>query len=208
MFLVGILLALSFFLLRWANHQWAEMDGPAELRLYKTAIIWCFLPGFAALSIPWPFAVWLLRALGRTNEADRVTNDANQKAGVDSFRVMKWLTVFLVGPIAILTFLAIPMHLTVNDSEILVGRYAHLTPERYRLKDATRATLIEGVRYRDGSFHSQRDLLIDFTDGRRFYANVEGDGGTSVPPDVVRFLIAKTGLTLEHAETEQEIPSR
>ena len=52
MWLVGLLLVLSFFLLRWANHQWAAMDGPADLRLYKTAIIWCFLPGFAALAVP------------------------------------------------------------------------------------------------------------------------------------------------------------
>lgn len=106
MWLVGVLLALSFFLLRWANHQWAAMDGPADLRLYKVAIIWCFLPGFAALAIPWPFTVWLLRVLGRTDEADSVTAQANQKGGMDSFRVMKWLSIGLVGPIAVFTVLA------------------------------------------------------------------------------------------------------
>ena len=164
MFLVGVLLALSFFALRWANHVWAGMDGPAELRVYKTAVIWCFLPGFAALAIPWPFTVWLLRVLGRTDEADRVTAKSNRRGGMDSFRVMKWLSFGMVGPIAALTVLAIPMHMSVSGSEILVGRYARLTPERFPISEATRATLVDGGRYRDGSFHPSRDLILDFAE--------------------------------------------
>jgi len=206
MWLVGLLLVLSFFLLRWANHQWAAMDGPADLRLYKTAIIWCFLPGFAALAVPWPFTVWLLRALGRTEEAFRVTTDSNQRGGMDSYRVMKWLSIGVAGPIAIFTVLAIPMHMTISGSEMLIGHYAQITPERFQLSQARRAILVDGVRYRDGSFHPAKDLLIDFADGRRFHANAEGDGGTSVPPEVVNLLLAKTGLSPEHAQTEEDIP--
>jgi hypothetical protein len=182
------------------------MDGPAELRLYKTAILWCFLPGFAALAVPWPFTVWMLRKLGRTDEADSVTERSNRKGGMDSMRVMKWLSIGLVGPIGVLTVLAIPMHVTISGSEILLGHYARLFPERFQLSAAKRATLVEGVLYRDKSFHPQQDLLIDFADGRRFYANVEGDGGTSVPPEVVQLLLAKTKLSLEHAKTEEDIP--
>src|SRR5436190_3731909 len=81
MWLFAFLIASSFFLLKWANHQWAEMDGPAALRLYKTPIVWCFLPGFAALAVPWPFTVWLLQVLGRTDEAYVIRTESAQKIG-------------------------------------------------------------------------------------------------------------------------------
>jgi hypothetical protein len=206
MCLVGLLLALSFFLLRWANHQWAAMDGPAELRLYEVPVIWCLLPGFAALSIPWPFTIWLLRKLGRSEDAYLIATDSNRRAGMNSFSIMKWLTIGITGPIAVVTVLAIPMHVSITNTEIIVGHFAQLHAERFQLSQARRATLVEGIRYRDRSFHAQRDLLLDFVDGRRFHANVEGDGGTSVPFEVVHLLLAKTGLPLEHAQTEVDIP--
>src|SRR5271154_419309 len=97
---VGVCLALSFFLLRAVNHLWAESDGAAILRLYPSAAIWCFLPGFAAISIPWPLTVWLLRRAGRTDEANSIDSDSSEKVGFDSFKVMKWLGIGGVGPIA------------------------------------------------------------------------------------------------------------
>ena len=65
---------------------------------------------------------------------------------MDSFRAMKWLCIGLVDPIAVLSLLAIPLHLTIAGSEILVGHYAKLAPERFRLSQARRATLVDGER--------------------------------------------------------------
>jgi hypothetical protein len=58
MWSVGIALAMLFFVLRAANHLRALLEGPSLLTQYAPQVFWCFLPGFAALSIPWPLTVW------------------------------------------------------------------------------------------------------------------------------------------------------
>jgi hypothetical protein len=115
------------------------MDGPADAHLYPGQAIWCFFPVFAALSIPWPFTVWLLRRRGRTDEADSIVTDSSEKAGMDSHRVLKWFSIWLVVPIGFFTLLAIPMHLSIVGSEIRVTGYASLTPEVFPLTGAKRA---------------------------------------------------------------------
>ena len=184
MWFVGISLALSFFLLRWANHAWAQMDGPADMRIYTVSAIWCFLPGFAAIAIPWPFTVWLLRRLGRTDEADSITSESNQNGGMDSYKVLKWMSIGIVGPIALFTLPAIPMHLSIADSQIRVGRYGRLQSEIYPLDQAHRAILVDGYNLRDGSFQPQRDLYLYFAGGRRLDMNAAGDGGSTISNDV------------------------
>jgi hypothetical protein len=206
MWTVALLLALSFFAFRWVNHEWAQIDGPAVLRVYATSVIWCFFPGFAALAIPWPLTISLLRRLGRTDEADSITTESNRSGGMDSYRVMKWLCIGLVGPIAGFTILAIPIHLTITDSALFVGHYAQWQSERFDLSQARRVTLVDGVRYRDGSLHLQKDLYVDFADGRRLDANTAADGGTSVPDTVLKLLLEKTHLPVRHAQTKEDIP--
>lgn len=114
MWLIAILLLLTFFGFRTANHAWAAMDNRAILRLYPTSFIWCFFPGFAALSIPWPFTIWLLQPLKRSDEADAIAEGSNSKTGFDSFTVMKWLAIGLGLPIGIATIFAIPIHLSIE----------------------------------------------------------------------------------------------
>jgi hypothetical protein len=203
---VGISLALTFFLLRWANHAWAQMDGPADMRIYTVSAIWCFLPGFAAIAIPWPFTVWLLRRLGRTDEADSITSESNQKGGVDSYKVLKWMSIGIVGPIALFTLPAIPMHLSIADSEIRVGRYARLNSEIYPLNQAKRAILVDGYSLRDGSFQPQQDLYLYFADRRLLDMNAAGDGGSTISNDVVELILGKTELNLEHVKVRSDLP--
>ena len=203
---VGIGLGLIFFVLRAFNHWWASLDGPSLLTQYATPFIWCFFPGFAALAVPWPLTVWYLRKVGRWEEADAIEDDSDSKGGGNQYRIMKWLCIGLVGPIALFTLPAIPIHLSITDSEIRVGHYASIRSESFRMKDARRLTIVDGYRLRDGSLHAAKDVLIDFSDGRRLQGNAVGDGGTSVPEDLLGLLIAKTGLTPEHALTRDDVP--
>ncbi|MGA3010872.1 MAG: hypothetical protein ABSD72_11490 [Terracidiphilus sp.] len=206
MWATGIGLALLFFALRALNHWWASLDGPSLLTEYASPFIWCFFPGFAAIAIPWPLTVWYLRKVGRWEEADAVEDASDSKGGGNSFRIMKWLGIGLVGPIALFTLPAIPLHLSITDSEVRVGHYASIQSESFRLKDARRLTVVDGYRLKDGSLQAARDVLIDFSDGRRLRGNAIGDGGTSVPEDVLQLLVAKTGLVPEHALTVDDVP--
>ena len=206
MWSVGICLALSFFLLRAANHLWADGDGTAILRLYPTAAVWCFLPGFAAIAIPWPLTVWLLRRVGRTDEAASIDNDSSEKAGFDSFEVMKWLCIGVVGPIAVFTLLAIPMHLSIAESELRVGHYASVSTEVFVFDQAKRATLVDGYSLQGGKIRKSRDLYIDFADGRRLDVNAAGDGRNQISDTTLELLLAKTGLQAGHVSNVKDLP--
>ncbi len=208
MWALGIGFALTFFLLRDANRLWARADGQSVLTLYATPWIWFFLPFFSALAIPWPLTVWYLRRVGRKDEADNIADAADRKGGMDTSRVMKWLGIALVGPISLFTLLAIPVHLSISDSEVRLGHYASIRAERFPFSEARRATLIDGYRLRDGRFQRARDIVIDFADGRRLRGNAVGDGGTDVEERVVQLLLDKTGLRPEHVLTLEDIPSK
>jgi hypothetical protein len=125
---------------------------------------------------------------------------------MNSLRIMKWLSIGVVCPIALFTLPAVPIHFTISDSEARVGHYGSIHSESFHLADARRLTVIDGYRVKDGSFHAAKDVLIDFADGRRLRGNAVGDGGTSIREDVMQLLIAKTGLTPEHASTADEVP--
>jgi hypothetical protein len=90
---------------------------------------------------------------------------------------------------------------------VRVGHYASIREERFPLKEARRMTIVDGYKLRDGSFTAAKDVIIDFADGRRLRGNQVGDGGSNVRDDVLQLLIAKTGLTPQHALTADEIPT-
>ena len=205
MWSVAIVLALSFFVLRGANRLWAQLDGTTFLQQYATQVIWSFFPGFAALALPWPLTVRYLRRVGRWEEADSIEDNA--KGGMNSFKVMKWMSIGIVFPIGLFTLLAIPVHLSITNSEVRVGHYASLRTERCALKDARRLTVIDGYVIGNGEFKPARDLIVDFVDGRRLRGNAVGDGGSSIREEVMNLLIARTGLMPEHARTIKEIPA-
>jgi len=159
------------------------------------------------LAIPWPFTVWYLRKVGRWEEADSIEDAADEKGRANSFKIMKWMSIGLAAPIGVFTVLAIPIHLSITDSAVKVGHYASFRSDVFPFNQARRATVIDGYKLRDGSLQPARDLIIDYADGRRLRGNQVGDGGTSIPDDVMQLLIAKTGLTPEHAETADDIPA-
>lgn len=201
MWSVSIALAMLFFVLRGANHLWASLEGPSLLTQYAPQVFWCFLPGFAALSVPSPLTVWYLRRVGRWEEADSIQDESDSKGGFDSFRIMKWLCIGVVGPIAAFTLLAVPIHLSITGSEVRVGHYASFRPEIFPLNEATRLTIVDVQKQQGGHSRETKDVIVDFADGRRLRGNQVGDGSTSVQNDVMQLLISKTGLTPQHSPT-------
>ena len=201
MWSVAIALSMLFFILRGANHLWASLEGPSLLTQYAPQVVWCFLPGFAAVSIPWPLTVWYLRRVGRWEEADGIQDASDSKGGFDSFRVMKWINVSVVGPIALFTFLAVPIHLSITDSEVRVGHYASFHPEIFTLGDARSLTIVEVPIMQGNRVVQSTDVIVEFSDGRQLRGNQVGDGGTGVRDDVLQLLINKTGLKPQHSST-------
>ena len=192
---VAVLMFALFFVLRGANHLWAALEGPSLVTQYAPQAAWGFLPLFACISVPLPFTLWFLKRVGRREEAESIHDSATKKAGYDSFRVLKWLSIGTVGPLSIATLLAIPIHLSITDSEVRVGHYGSFHTEIFPFKDAQSLTIVDG--YKMVGVHRRRikNLIVLFHDGRRLRGNQVGDAGTSVRNDVMELIIAKTGLT-------------
>jgi hypothetical protein len=199
MWSLGIAFAMLFFVLRGANHLWASMEGPSLLTQYAPQVFWCFLPGFAAVSTPWPLTVWYLRRVGRWEEADGIQDASDSKGGFDSFRIMKWLSIGVVCPIAVFTFLAVPIHLSITTSEVRVGHYASFRPDIFPLNEARSLTVVDAPKLQGNHIRQTKEVIVEFADGRRLRGNQVGDGGTSVREDVLQLLVEKTGLRPQYS---------
>lgn len=195
----------GYFTLVATNHFFAKSDGPALAQAFPTPAIWCFLPGFAALAVPWPLTIALLRRSTYRDEAAYVEDEGSRKSGFDCFRVMVGMNLFIVLPIAVFTFLALPERLTLTDREILWTNYASLTPEHFAYADAIRLTNVDGYKLRDGTFKPHKDMLVDFRDGRRLSMNAVGDGGSEPSVDELNLIRAKTGLIPDEVQTVENL---
>jgi MFS family permease len=209
MWFLGVLIAFGgFFLLRLANRVWGSLDHQATLSVYPVAAIWAFLPGFAALTLPWLTTLWLMRRFGYAVQAAEIVAKGNEKMNLDGERVMHGLTWGVVLPVGLLTVMAIPMHLAVTHDEVRVTHYAHLSPEIFPFADARRAFSVDGNFLRDGRFQSHPDLVLCFADGRRLSANAVGDGGSTPSKELVDLLLGRTGLEAVHVKTVDEVRDR
>lgn len=206
MWFLGIAIVVGgFFALRTANHLLSFPDHNTLFVAYPPQVIWMFLPGFAALAIPWVFTLWLLRHFGYAGQAAEIVEDANQKGGFNAERVMTWLIWIVVVPIGLFTLPAIPMHLAVKSDQALLTHYGHIFPDRFYFSDARHAYWVEGYYGRDGRFISFPDLLITFVDGRRLHANSVGDGGSPESSKLMNLLLTRSGLTAVTVKTKNEI---
>jgi hypothetical protein len=79
----------GYFGLLAINHSFAKADRPALTQAFPVAALWCFLPGFAALAVPWPLTIALLRRSRYHDEAAYVEDEASRKS--DSIVFASWL---------------------------------------------------------------------------------------------------------------------
>jgi hypothetical protein len=100
----------SWLVLRWANLQFAQFEGPAEFRLYPSAAFFAFFPGFGALTIAWPLLATLLKCFLGRETAELYIYWTNKKSGFDAFRAFWWGALLLGLPLGVLTLPAVPVH--------------------------------------------------------------------------------------------------
>ena len=103
MWSVGIALAMLFFVLRGANHLWVLTGRPFARNavcstdpLVLRAWIRCSVDPMASHSL-------VSAQSGPLARGCSIQDASDAKGAFDSFRVMKWLSISVVGPIAVLT---------------------------------------------------------------------------------------------------------
>lgn len=206
MITIGIAFA---FLVHWAlvaaNRSFAEADGPGAFRLLPSSAIWWFFPGFGALCLSWEITLFFWSFFEDRERIARFTDWTHQRGGFDSTRALRWMALLIATPIGFASLLAIPMHTTLRDSDIVVGRYARLTRQHLPYTQAHRLMLVDGFRDRDAKFTARAELIVYFKDGTRWSSSDNRDFTSAVDPGLDVFLQHKTEIPLEHAETEADL---
>jgi hypothetical protein len=207
MVLVGGLFLFGVHAALVQTSRWlASRDGAAELVIFPQAAIWWFLPGFGAAALPWEITLLAMSLLRRDAEADSYNYWSSLKEGFDSRRLLRWLAVVVVMPIAVLTFLALPMRSALRQDDIQDCGYAFATCKVYAYADARRVSFIEGTRDRDGKLNRRAGLVVDFTGGRRWSSADIGEFNASVDPALEGVLREKIKLPFGRYQTVSDIP--
>jgi hypothetical protein len=203
---LGLMFAwLTHALLVSLNHYYSVLQGGTGLRLLPQTAIWWFLPLFGPLTLSYELTLQLWSLAGGRGEAALYDISNSLQVGLDCRKVLRWAALVVALPIGLLTFLALPMHATVGQDEILDCGYGFSPCKGYRYADARRMTMVEGFRDRYGKLTHRAGIVIDFSDGRRWSSDVWSNFSESVDPELVKLLTAKTGLQLEYAATESDI---
>ena len=206
MIVVGITFVLF---MHWAlvagNRYFAKADGPGAFVFFPSGAIWWFLPGFGALCLTWELTLFICSIFAGREKITRFIDWTNERAGYDSTRALRWMALLLVLPIGVASVLAIPLHSTLRDSDIVVGRYAKLARQNLVYSQANRLAVVDGFRNRDGRFTPRAEVILDFTDGTRWRSADNADFAKDVDPGLVEFLARKTGLVVERAQTEADL---
>jgi hypothetical protein len=217
----GMLLILAAFLfgawftLSRLNQAFAFRDEPQAIHLLPQTAIWWLFPAFGALSLSWEITLQLLGLCVGRETANLFSDWTNQTtyfwgrssySGMDSRRVLRWLSLLVALPIGVFTFLAVPMHATVSSSRIRDCGYWLKPCKEFSLGDAQRITEIEGFRTTDGKLTRRAGLVVDFKDGSRWSTADWGNFDMTVDSALGNMLLEETRLPLAYAATERDIP--
>jgi hypothetical protein len=206
MLLIGGAIAWGAHLILVSSNRFiAALDGPSDFVLLPQTAIWWFLPGFAALALPWEITLRMWYWIGNREQAALYSYWSSAKVGFDATRMFRILALVICLPIALFTLLDVPEHATLSGDEIRARGYGLQRALTYRYTDARRMTIIAGFRLRDGRLRRRAGIVLDFSDGRRWSSADIGDFMSSVDPRLVGFLRAKTGLPPQYAEAEVDI---
>ena len=190
----------------WLNRHLVASDGlGTSFRLWPQNAIWWFFPGFGAVALCWEITLQLWSVVDRDSaRLYRLWSDG--RAGLDCTRILRWMALVIVGPIGFATVLALPMHTALRPHDIRVCGYAWAKCRTFDYSTAVRMTQIEGFRDRDGKLIRRAGTVVDFGDGRRWSSADIGDFHRTADPALQAFLMERTNLPVEQAQTEAEIP--
>lgn len=189
----------------WLNHYFSLLQSAEGMRLWPQSAIWWFFPGFGAICLCWEITLLIWEQFGNREEALLYDRWNSQRAGFDCRRVLRWMALLIVLPIGILTLLAIPMHSTLRETDIIECGYAFSGCHTYAYAEATRLTQVDGFRSRDGKLNERAGILVDFRGGRRWSSAEWSDWSAVADPELGALLARKTGLALQHATAEEDI---
>jgi hypothetical protein len=87
----------SWKLLESGNEWLSSLDGAAVYRLYPSAAIWWFFPGFGALTLGWVMMEFLLPFVLGRDTARVYLYWTSARAGLNASKVFRWGALLVAG---------------------------------------------------------------------------------------------------------------
>jgi hypothetical protein len=214
MIAIGVMFALgSWYLLSRTNMFLARLDGPADFILLPQPSIWWFFPCFGALCLCWEITLQIWSLFEDRETLNLFSDWTNQSPtfwgsyyGMDSRKILRWMTVLIALPILVFTMLALNMHAIVSSKQIRDCGYGFKPCAVYQIADVRRITEVEGFRTTDGKLTRRAGVVFDFADGRRWSSANWGDFKRTVDPSFLSYVQQVSGLSIGTATSEADIP--
>jgi hypothetical protein len=170
---IVILVALCFGLcsyaaLAWLNRLLANGNPAIRFVLLPDPAIWAIFPFLGGILSAWELTMRLWARFGNRLQARHYEAWANQKAGFNATRLSRVLFLCLALPAAFCTILALPMHTSLGNTDITVGRFGTFKARVYKYSDVRRITVTQGLRTRNGGFVQRSAIVLDFANGDRW----------------------------------------
>jgi len=158
--------------------------------------MWFFFPFFGAICLCWELTLRLWMSVGDPSQARKYESWSNRRAGFNATRTLRLMTIGIGLPIGLITMLALPIHITIDASGVMIGQFAKLKPLHSEIRAIT---VTQGLRTRDGGFQSRPAIVVDFSDGSRWSADNRGTQKV-IDQALLLYLQQKTGLSPAYIE--------
>lgn len=134
----------------------------------QPAVIWGFPALFLAIflsSIPMHYLYLLL--LGKQRYAE-YTEYGNQKSGVDSWKLLRYMGYVFIPVCLAFTFLAFDSYVRVTSSSFIVNRFFSVGEVEYSFREIEAVELIKSFRAPNGNIVRRSHYIIGFSDGTHY----------------------------------------
>ncbi len=169
--------------------------GPGLFLVQLPAIVWWIPAFFLALflaAIPQHFLY--LALLGRVRYAEYIEY-GNQKFGIDSWKLFRYLGNLTIPLCLLLTFLALDTYTRVTRDAFVVNEFFGVGETAYRFSDLQAIVLVETFVAANGDVVSAPHYVIRFDDGSAFdFRRSPTETAFAQQQVLVRFLQTASGI--------------
>lgn len=190
----------SYATLTWLNRLLANGNPEIRFVLLPDPAIWMIFPALGGLLLAWELTIGLWERFGNRSQARAYEAWTNQMAGFNARRVGRLLFLCIGLPVALCTILALPMHTSLGNTEMSVGRFGAFHSRLHRYSDVRRITVTRGLRTRSGGFIQRSAIVLDFANGDRWSSADNRAYEAALDTALLDFLESKTGLQAEYID--------
>ena len=191
---IGLALWKSFVLL--AELQLSRL-GDSEFLVYDPSVALTLPALFLAIFLSAvPIHLLYLRLLGAKRYAE-YTEYGNQKSGINSWRLLRYMAYVIIPVCVLFTFLVLDSYLIVTKSRIGVNSFFGVGETEYTFDEVEFLSQVKSYKAPNGNIIYQPYFVIGFKDGAEFnFHRTIHDADIKTQEELVYFLSARSSRAI------------